>query len=101
MSRTITISREYGSGGGISGGIVATRLNWKLVDDCMVAELARAANVDPNVVRMCRSLTATDWQIFLSVRFPFALPYVFNGLKIGVTMAMIGVIVAQGMPPRR
>lgn len=49
MIRTITISREYGSGGSIIGGLLATRLNWKLVDDAMVAELARAADVDPDV----------------------------------------------------
>ena len=61
----------------------------------VISTMTGLANVDPNVIRMCRSLTATDWQIFLSVRFPFALPYVFNGLKIGVTMAMIGVIVGE------
>lgn len=61
----------------------------------VISTMTGLANVDPNVVRMCRSLTATDWQIFLNVRFPFALPYIFNGLKIGVTMAMIGVIVGE------
>ena len=61
----------------------------------VISTMAGLTNVDPNVIRMCRSLTATDWQIFLSVRFPFALPYIFNGLKIGVTMAMIGVIVGE------
>lgn len=61
----------------------------------VISTMTGLANVDPNVVRMCRSLTATEWQIFLNVRFPFALPYIFNGLKIGVTMAMIGVIVGE------
>jgi NitT/TauT family transport system permease protein len=53
------------------------------------------ATVDPSYVRFCRGLTASDWQIFTNVRVPFALPSIFSGLKIGVTMAFIGVIVGE------
>jgi NitT/TauT family transport system permease protein len=53
------------------------------------------ASVDPIYVRFCRGLTATDWQIFKHIRVPFALPAIFGGLKIGVTMAFIGVIVGE------
>ena len=51
--------------------------------------------VDRDMLRLCRSLTATEWQIFTSVRFPAALPYLFSGMKIAMTMAMIGVIVGE------
>ena len=51
------------------------------------------AKVD--AVRLCRSLTATNWQTFTSVRLPFAIPFVFAGLKVGLTMAMIGIIVGE------
>jgi NitT/TauT family transport system permease protein len=51
--------------------------------------------VDRSLLRLCRSLTATEWQVFVHVRFPFALPYLFSGMKIGMTMAMIGVIVGE------
>lgn len=53
------------------------------------------ASVDPSYIRFCKSLTATDWQIFTNVRFPFALPNIFAGVKIGVTMAFIGIIVGE------
>ena len=53
------------------------------------------ASIDPIYVRFCRGLTATDWQTFKHIRVPFALPAIFAGLKIGVTMAFIGVIVAE------
>jgi NitT/TauT family transport system permease protein len=53
------------------------------------------ASVEPIYVRFSRGLTATDWQIFKHVRVPFALPAIFGGLKIGVTMAFIGVIVGE------
>jgi len=51
--------------------------------------------VDRDMLRLCRSLTASEWQIFTSVRFPSALPYLFSGMKIAMTMAMIGVIVGE------
>ena len=44
---------------------------------------------------LCRSLTASSWQTFLMVRFPFALPHLFSGMKIAVTMAFIGIIVGE------
>jgi len=52
-------------------------------------------SADRNVVRMARSQTASPWQIFYSVRIPYALPHIFAGLKVAVTMAMIGVIVGE------
>lgn len=53
------------------------------------------ASVDASALRLCRSLTASEWQCFLMVRFPFALPAIFSGLKIAMTMAIIGVIIAE------
>ena len=47
------------------------------------------------MVRLCRSLTATEWQIFINVRFPYSLPHLFSGMKIAMTMSMIGVIVGE------
>jgi NitT/TauT family transport system permease protein len=52
-------------------------------------------SADRNVVRMAQSQTASPWQIFCSVRIPYALPHIFAGLKVAVTMAMIGVIVGE------
>ena len=44
---------------------------------------------------MCRSLAASKWQSFCLIRFPYAMPFIFAGRKVGVTMAMIGVIVGE------
>jgi NitT/TauT family transport system permease protein len=52
-------------------------------------------SADRNVVRMAISATASPWQIFTSVRVPYAMPHIFSGLKVAVTMAMIGVIVGE------
>jgi hypothetical protein len=49
--RALTIAREFGSGGAMIAREVATRLNWKLLDNALVLEAARLANVDPTLVR--------------------------------------------------
>ncbi len=38
---------------------------------------------------------ASYWQSFLKLRLPAAMPFVFNGLKISTTLALIGAIVAE------
>lgn len=38
---------------------------------------------------------ATEWQRFVKMRLPNAMPYVFVGLKLNVTFAVIGAIVAE------
>jgi NitT/TauT family transport system permease protein len=53
------------------------------------------ASAKPDVLQLCRSLTASEWQRFLLVRLPYAMPYIFAGMKVSVTMAMIGVIVGE------
>jgi cytidylate kinase len=40
--RAVTISREYGSGGGEIAERLARRLGWQLVDREIVAQVARA-----------------------------------------------------------
>ncbi len=53
------------------------------------------ASTEASALRLCRSLTASQWQQFLMVRFPFALPAIFSGMKIAMTMAIIGVIIGE------
>lgn len=61
----------------------------------VISTAAGLASTERDALRLCRSLTASSWQTFMMVRFPFALPYVFSGMKIAVTMAFIGVIVGE------
>jgi CMP/dCMP kinase len=51
MVRMITISREYGSGGGPLAEILAHRLAWRLVDDPLVADVAARLQTSPQDVR--------------------------------------------------
>ncbi len=55
----------------------------------------------PDMLRLCRALTATNWQVFTSIRLPYAVPYIFSGMKIAVTFAIIGVIVGEFITAQR
>jgi NitT/TauT family transport system permease protein len=61
----------------------------------VISTMTGLMSADRNAVRLATSLTASPWQIFRSVRIPYALPHLFAGLKISATMAMIGVIVGE------
>jgi NitT/TauT family transport system permease protein len=61
----------------------------------VISTAAGLINVDRYMIRLARSLTASDWQIFVEIRFPSALPHIFSGLKIAVTLSIIGVIVGE------
>ena len=52
-------------------------------------------STDPVMIRMARAFSATRWEIFRKIEFPNALPYIFSGLRIGITFAVIGIIVAE------
>lgn len=61
----------------------------------VIATSAGFMSVDRGMLRLCRSLTATEAQVFRHVRFPAALPYIFSGMKVAVTLAIIGVIIGE------
>jgi len=52
-------------------------------------------SIDEDMHRMARALTGSNWQIFWKIRMPHALPYIFSGMKISITLAVIGVIVSE------
>jgi NitT/TauT family transport system permease protein/putative hydroxymethylpyrimidine transport system permease protein len=52
-------------------------------------------SVEPEAVKMMRSLDASRWQLFRRVEAPTALPHVFTGAKIAVVIAPIGAVFAE------
>lgn len=53
--------------------------------------------VDANYLNLMNSVAASDAQVFVRLRFPYALPFVFAGLKLATTLAVLGAIVAEFM----
>ena len=58
--RNITISREYGSGGGLIAEILARRLGWRTIDDPLIARISEALHASPEDVQ-CHDETVDPW----------------------------------------
>lgn len=58
-------------------------------------------SVDEDYLNMARAYMGKRWQIFAKIRLPHAMPYIFSGMKISITLAVIGVIVAEFVASQR
>ena len=52
-------------------------------------------SIDEEIHLMARTFMGSPWQIFWKIRMPNALPHIFSGMKISITLAIIGVIVSE------
>lgn len=52
-------------------------------------------SLDSRMVQLGRSMGGRTWQIYLHFRLPNAMPYLFAGFKLGITMAAIGAVVGE------
>jgi putative hydroxymethylpyrimidine transport system permease protein len=60
-----------------------------------VTTLDALASVDPDAVKLLRTLDASRWQVFRHVEAPAALPGLLSGTKIAVAVAVIGAVLAE------
>jgi NitT/TauT family transport system permease protein len=60
-----------------------------------VATMVGIRSVDPRLLEMARSFRATSWQVVSRVEVPAALPAILGGMRVGITLAVIGAIVAE------
>jgi NitT/TauT family transport system permease protein len=60
-----------------------------------VATMVGIRSVDKRLLELGRSLRATRWQVFRHLELPAALPQILGGMRIGVTLAVIGAIVGE------
>lgn len=51
--------------------------------------------VSPHQLELFRALTANRWQTFYKLRVPNALPVIFAGLRVAITLAVVGAIVGE------
>ncbi|MCJ8143674.1 ABC transporter permease [Ancylobacter sp. A5.8] len=57
--------------------------------------LTGLSSVDPNAIKLMRSLTAGRWKTFRYLLLPNALPIMMAGVKLCWTLAVLGVIVGE------
>ena len=61
----------------------------------MVNVLTAVRTVDPDLINLARAFKATRAQIFWKIEFPASMPPLFAGLRIGSTLAVVGVVVGE------
>jgi len=52
-------------------------------------------SVQPEAVDLIRSMGGSRMDVFTRVRIPNALPYFFGGLKVAITLALVGAVVGE------
>ncbi|MFQ5911879.1 MAG: ABC transporter permease [Nitrospinota bacterium] len=61
----------------------------------VVTTIHGLTSVEPEMLDLLHSLRASKWKVFWKARIPHALPYIFSGFQIAITLSLIGAIVAE------
>ncbi len=52
-------------------------------------------NTNPSLIQMCRSFLGTRTQVVMKIILPHAAAMIFTGLRLGLAMGFIGVVIAE------
>jgi len=80
-------------GGGLTARVVICALI--IFFPIAIATMVGIRSTDPQLVEMLRAAGASPRQVTTLVEVPSALPVIFGGLRVGVTLAVIGAVVAE------
>ena len=61
----------------------------------VINTMAGFKEVDRGLTDVFRSVDATERQMFFRLRLPYAMPYIFGSLKIAITLAFVGSVIAE------
>ena len=61
----------------------------------LVNTIAGVKALDPDLLRAARAYCATDWQIFKTVALPGSVPFILTGIRQGVSLGLIGVVIGE------
>jgi ABC-type nitrate/sulfonate/bicarbonate transport system permease component len=61
----------------------------------LVNTVAGVRSIDPDLLRAARAFCASDWQIFKTVAVPGSVPFILTGIRQGVALGLIGVVVGE------
>jgi NitT/TauT family transport system permease protein len=49
----------------------------------------------PELIELARSVRASRWKIMCRIRLPYAVPFIFGGLKVATALAVVGAVVGE------
>lgn len=80
-------------GFGVGPKVVVTLL--LCIFPIVISTAAGLKSTPPELVELVRSLDASPLQSFVKLRFPASLPHVFVGLKVAISLAVIGAVIGE------
>ena len=80
-----------GTGSAPKVAVSMTIALWAVVIDAVLG----LRSVEPEALDMARSMRASRLPVLWKIRFPAALPAIFAGTKVAISMALVGVIVGE------
>jgi ABC-type nitrate/sulfonate/bicarbonate transport system permease component len=61
----------------------------------LVNTVGGVRNIDQDLLRAARAYCASDWQIFTTLALPGSVPFILTGVRQGVALGLIGVVVGE------
>jgi NitT/TauT family transport system permease protein len=61
----------------------------------LVNTVGGVRNIDRDLLRAARAYCASDWQIFTTLALPGSVPFILTGVRQGVALGLIGVVVGE------
>ena len=56
---------------------------------------AGITSVPPELIELGRACRASRWRELWRIRLPYAVPFIFSGLKAAITLSVVGAVVAE------
>lgn len=67
----------------------------------VISTVVGLQSLDKALVDMVRSMGSTERQTFFKVRLPAALPSIFGGMKVAISLAVIGAVIGEYVAAER
>jgi NitT/TauT family transport system permease protein len=67
----------------------------------VVATVVGLQSLDKAIVDLARSMGGNEWKVFFKIRLPAALPSIFGGMKIGISLAVVGAVIGEYVAAER
>jgi ABC-type nitrate/sulfonate/bicarbonate transport system permease component len=61
----------------------------------LISTITGMKNLDESLLKAARSFGASDMQIFRTIAVPGSVPFILNGIRLGLGHALVGVVVGE------
>lgn len=68
---------------------------WLAVFPLLLNTIEGLSDIDENHENLLETFETTKWQEYRYVRIPAALPFIFDGIKLSITLAVIGAVLGE------